>query len=173
MTRLTDSFVLFMGGCTLAGLFLWALMFAMALSGLIVFFLVFAALGVIVVPYWFTYTFTKASPRQSIWYCIAFCAAPLCLTAFLVLSADTVMAKLAVVAVFGVTSGLCLIGWHMGMKSNRRSPAVRLSMGLCPACAYPIGTSPVCTECGKPVRVRTGMGLPPPATPAQESERTG
>jgi hypothetical protein len=28
----------------------------------------------------------------------------------------------------------------------------RRRRGLCPACAYPIGTSPVCTECGKPVR---------------------
>jgi hypothetical protein len=28
---------------------------------------------------------------------------------------------------------------------------IRRRRGLCPACAYPIGTSPVCTECGKPV----------------------
>lgn len=27
----------------------------------------------------------------------------------------------------------------------------RLKRGLCPACAYPIGVSPVCTECGQPV----------------------
>jgi hypothetical protein len=26
---------------------------------------------------------------------------------------------------------------------------------LCPACAYPIGSSPVCTECGKPVNARS------------------
>ena len=26
--------------------------------------------------------------------------------------------------------------------------------GQCPACGYPIGTSPVCTECGKPVTPR-------------------
>jgi hypothetical protein len=33
---------------------------------------------------------------------------------------------------------------------------IRRRRGLCPACAYPVGTSPVCTECGKSVR-RTDM----------------
>ena len=28
---------------------------------------------------------------------------------------------------------------------------LRLRRGQCPVCAYPIGVSPVCTECGKPV----------------------
>jgi hypothetical protein len=28
----------------------------------------------------------------------------------------------------------------------------RVRRGLCPACAYPVGASPVCTECGRPVR---------------------
>jgi hypothetical protein len=27
----------------------------------------------------------------------------------------------------------------------------RIKRGLCPACAYPVGTSAVCTECGEPV----------------------
>lgn len=31
----------------------------------------------------------------------------------------------------------------------------RMKRGLCPACAYPVGTSPVCTECGAPVNVRS------------------
>jgi hypothetical protein len=31
----------------------------------------------------------------------------------------------------------------------------RIKRGLCPACAYPIGTSELCTECGKPVRAST------------------
>jgi hypothetical protein len=30
----------------------------------------------------------------------------------------------------------------------------RVRRGLCPACAYPVGESDICTECGKPVRVR-------------------
>jgi len=30
----------------------------------------------------------------------------------------------------------------------------RIKRNLCPACAYPIGTSPVCTECGQPVRIQ-------------------
>jgi hypothetical protein len=29
---------------------------------------------------------------------------------------------------------------------------LRIKRGLCPACAYPVGASPVCTECGKPVK---------------------
>jgi hypothetical protein len=28
----------------------------------------------------------------------------------------------------------------------------RVKRGLCPACAYPVGASEVCTECGQPVR---------------------
>jgi len=31
----------------------------------------------------------------------------------------------------------------------------RIRRGLCPACAYRIGDSAVCTECGKPVKPRT------------------
>ena len=30
----------------------------------------------------------------------------------------------------------------------------RIKRGLCLACAYPVGTSAVCTECGKPARVK-------------------
>ena len=28
----------------------------------------------------------------------------------------------------------------------------RIKRGLCPACAYPVGASDTCTECGKPVK---------------------
>jgi hypothetical protein len=28
----------------------------------------------------------------------------------------------------------------------------RIKRGLCPACGYPVGTNPLCTECGGPVR---------------------
>ncbi len=40
-----------------------------------------------------------------------------------------------------------------------RAPAVlrrfiRRKRGLCPACAYPMGDSTICTECGKPLRMR-------------------
>jgi hypothetical protein len=31
---------------------------------------------------------------------------------------------------------------------------IRIKRGLCPSCGYPIGSSPLCTECGKPVRAR-------------------
>lgn len=36
----------------------------------------------------------------------------------------------------------------------------RIKRGLCPACAYPVGTSSTCTECGKPVTVGNA-GQPP------------
>jgi len=39
-----------------------------------------------------------------------------------------------------------------GVLRRRR----RIKRGLCLACAYPVGTSPVCTECGKPVQQRAG-----------------
>ena len=31
----------------------------------------------------------------------------------------------------------------------------RIKRGLCPACAYPVGSSGVCTECGKPVTTKS------------------
>ena len=36
--------------------------------------------------------------------------------------------------------------------SSKVRRAIRRRRGLCPACAYPIGTSEVCTECGASVR---------------------
>ncbi len=33
---------------------------------------------------------------------------------------------------------------------------IRRRRGRCPACAYPMGDSNVCTECGRPVPGRTG-----------------
>ncbi|MCC6679015.1 MAG: hypothetical protein IT436_17960 [Phycisphaerales bacterium] len=37
---------------------------------------------------------------------------------------------------------------------SRSRAAVRLRAGLCPACKYPIGASPICTECGRAVPPR-------------------
>jgi hypothetical protein len=37
-----------------------------------------------------------------------------------------------------------------GMIRRRR----RIKRGLCAACAYPVGESDVCTECGRPVRFK-------------------
>ena len=33
---------------------------------------------------------------------------------------------------------------------------IRIKRGLCPACAYPVGESELCTECGKPLTGRSG-----------------
>ncbi len=34
----------------------------------------------------------------------------------------------------------------------------RIKRGLCPACAYPVGESAMCSECGKAVVLKRGMG---------------
>jgi predicted amidophosphoribosyltransferase len=39
----------------------------------------------------------------------------------------------------------------VGVLRRRR----RISRGLCPSCTYPIGTSGVCTECGRELPKRT------------------
>ena len=36
---------------------------------------------------------------------------------------------------------------------------IRVRRGQCPACAYPVGASDVCTECGKPVTARSGEAV--------------
>ncbi len=45
------------------------------------------------------------------------------------------------------TAILWLLIW--GLSTLRRF--LRLRRGLCPKCAYPMGESAVCTECGKPL----------------------
>ena len=44
---------------------------------------------------------------------------------------------------FAALSTLILAGWRRLIRRRR------LKRGRCPACKYPIGTSPVCTECGE------------------------
>lgn len=56
----------------------------------------------------------------------------------------------------GLIAGMCF-----GIPVTRR--ALRRRRGLCLACAYPIGSSPVCSECGKPV---TPRAVPLPERPA-------
>jgi hypothetical protein len=41
----------------------------------------------------------------------------------------------------------------------------RIKRGLCPACAYPVGTSDVCTECGAAVKSRTMSRCDSPINP--------
>ena len=41
--------------------------------------------------------------------------------------------------------------WVVFFVPGRVKRRVRRRRGLCPACAFPVGTSPVCTECGKAV----------------------
>ncbi|MCI0362376.1 MAG: hypothetical protein L0219_00750 [Phycisphaerales bacterium] len=49
-------------------------------------------------------------------------------------------------------------GWLLfaapGLVRRRR----RIKRGLCPACAYPIGASATCTECGKAIPSPSGRG---------------
>jgi hypothetical protein len=48
--------------------------------------------------------------------------------------------------------GFSVVGFALWQRSQRR--LYRRANGLCPACAYPIGTSPVCTECGHQLCLR-------------------
>jgi len=43
--------------------------------------------------------------------------------------------------------GACL--WFMALAASRARAASRSRRGLCPACAYPAGSSDRCTECGR------------------------
>jgi hypothetical protein len=45
----------------------------------------------------------------------------------------------------------CFLQWYFVMRRGWRDRA-----NLCPACRYPRGTSPVCTECGEAFRVAGG-----------------
>lgn len=47
-----------------------------------------------------------------------------------------------------------LVVWWMSLGSRAVHRRLRMRRGLCPACAYPVGISPVCTECGKVVKPR-------------------
>jgi hypothetical protein len=49
------------------------------------------------------------------------------------------------------------VGWLLfaaPFALRRRLRGGRIKRGLCPACAYPVGESEVCTECGKPRTVK-------------------
>ena len=45
--------------------------------------------------------------------------------------------------------------WLLFVAPGFARRRIRIKRGLCPACGYPVGTNPVCTECGKPVTVRS------------------
>ncbi|MGH7132568.1 MAG: hypothetical protein ACREJO_11540 [Phycisphaerales bacterium] len=49
--------------------------------------------------------------------------------------------------------GMLAVGvWLVTTRVARRfCRHVRVGRGLCPRCNYPIGTSPLCTECGEPI----------------------
>jgi hypothetical protein len=53
------------------------------------------------------------------------------------------------------TAFYALAAWapFLGFAAMRRYHRHR--RGVCPYCAYPVATAPVCTECGRPVKRRT------------------
>lgn len=57
---------------------------------------------------------------------------------------------------FAAVCFICIL-W-LRFRPVRRS--VRLRRGLCPSCAYPIGVSDCCTECGEPVPEAAGRQVP-------------
>jgi hypothetical protein len=48
--------------------------------------------------------------------------------------------------------------WVLFFAPGKLKRAIRRRRGLCPACAYPIGSSPVCTECGASLPFPSGEG---------------
>ena len=51
-------------------------------------------------------------------------------------------------AAYALTAWLMCLLWMLTMRTQRRL------RGLCGRCAYPVGVSAVCTECGHRVRPR-------------------
>jgi len=66
-------------------------------------------------------------------------------------------------AIWLIVTILFLAGLGMSIvqqrnELKRRKHAWRQSRGLCRTCAYPIGQSPVCTECGAAVTGKVAQG---------------
>ncbi len=59
------------------------------------------------------------------------------------------------VLVIVILAGACNILW-MALAIRQHRIEERIKNGLCPACGYHVGTSPICTECGKPVTPKAG-----------------
>ena len=57
------------------------------------------------------------------------------------------------------------VPWLLFAAPGRVRRWRRIRRGLCIKCAYPVGTSEVCTECGVRI-IRRSRGLPSPAPPA-------
>jgi hypothetical protein len=55
-------------------------------------------------------------------------------------------------------AGMCWLLFAAPFAVRRRR---RIKRGLCPACAYPVGASDLCTECGKPVTPSSGAASVP------------
>ena len=53
-------------------------------------------------------------------------------------------------AIFALGIVSLIVASVLQVRENRFEG--RIKRGLCPACAYPVGASDVCTECGKPVK---------------------
>jgi hypothetical protein len=56
--------------------------------------------------------------------------------------------------VYGVPAIMLAAG--VGALVVRMTRSRRIKRGLCPMCAYPVGTSDKCTECGAPHAVKAG-----------------
>ena len=57
----------------------------------------------------------------------------------------------------GDTALYATLIWTVAVTRTSTVRLLRLRRGLCPRCAYPAGTSPVCTECGGAVTSPTGV----------------
>ena len=74
-----------------------------------------------------------------------------------VLPLDPTWPGFAINTIFYATLLWLLIYGLYGLSALRRF--LRVRRGLCPKCAYPMGESSVCSECGKPLPRRRRMPI--------------
>jgi hypothetical protein len=67
-------------------------------------------------------------------------------------SAEALAGNLLLLAVFVLfATGVLAVGFAGVLQWREHGIETRIKRGLCPQCAYPVGTSDKCTECGAAV----------------------
>jgi trigger factor len=146
-------FSLWIAILTLTGGAAWSLVFALALAEGGSWFLSATAVATVFAPFVLVYVATRSWPQQAVPFCFCYSAAPL-LGASASILAFTAEEWLGTVFWTGsavVALTMAWLGMLLGRRAARRRIEWHVRRGLCPACAYPVGDSDVCTECGKPV----------------------
>jgi hypothetical protein len=185
MPQLRFSFGAWIVGLVPTSIVAWCVWFGLTLGGAPApCVLIAMTVAVLVAPCLLLYLAAEACPDESLLLCFAYSAVPL-LVGFTTLFSFRSLGLIWSIA--GVaTFGMCLFGRFLGRRAAQRRPEWRLLHGLCPACAYPVGSN-LCTECGKAIpsslrRRATCAGsdsapndapIHPPLTPPSEGGGSG